>query len=460
MDGKADSSKSRRRILLLAVGVPVITVVVGLYTISKSFFFLKSEAGRLQGLISEAREEGLAITSTELNEGVDSPPPLLAKAVSRTRALLVQGVQTVRLFDSKGDFASSANMSAAKSYEQVIDLMEQHLENEPARVGNDWVLQPQLPPYWSVTAEMTSRALCLRAYQSIKNGDIESGFKDLRTIEKLARRVNLWPGQEGTLCAGLCIRDRLTTIMMLANEQPNNIPLLERLRAEAAKGTDIPSPFPSIRGHVFENLNRLKNPELQAAMAATFSATPTAGPALRPSKTDPMQALVRGDMPKETARQAAMARYLTLALPTYRKIKNNKSSWTTAATEWDKVLDKARSDGTPTGRHLSLVQNPFHDIDPCARHQIKQTGALAMLDAILYRAKHGDWPTDISQLGTEVKDPFSQKPLKVAKHGGFFRVYSFGPDGIDGGGLIEAEALKVRKYSDDVVILFPSKGVP
>lgn len=93
---------------------------------------------------------------------------------------------------------------------------------------------------------------------------------------------------------------------------------------------------------------------------------------------------------------------------------------------------------------LATVLTPVYSQAGDAVVKLKATRLVtkALVLAMVIHTKTGKFPTSLSQIPGEWKDPFNGQPLQLKVSEGGIRIYSVGPDGQDDGGVTTEELPK------------------
>ncbi|MBX3117713.1 MAG: hypothetical protein KF784_01510 [Fimbriimonadaceae bacterium] len=444
---------------LLVLGLPIAGVVIGVSMIGLSCSRLRSAAADVHDAIADARKAGLAVTNEDLKQGT-GPRAHLQAAIGITESLRPKGVlEGFILFDEFGMIGGDSALSVAAALEPAIKELQAHLQLEPSGIDTNWDIEPEWISSYGSTFEWVGRALCLRGYASIGNGDWTSGLADFDTVAKLARRADSWPCEQGVQAANSCLRDSRAVLIALAHKHRNNAKWLVSLREAMAKFDGVVDPTQSIRGALLRDLTILRNFDLLRPYGPAWEYS-YSRPGRQTLRTEFRKLVDHSEVPKLDRHKALMARYLRLMQPLWEQYEKSPVTRRDSPATWQAVIDHSRQSNDPIDSAFGLMENPFSEVDFAIRAQTRQVACLAMIDCLIYRQKTGAWPTTINDLPEKHVDLFRGIALSVTKKNGYFRVYSFGPNGFDDGGLDAAEASRARASSDDIVVLYPPGGYP
>ncbi len=131
------------------------------------------------------------------------------------------------------------------------------------------------------------------------------------------------------------------------------------------------------------------------------------------------------------AAKAIEARYLKLWISgaaVYSKSKN--AAQTQLA--MDQGIEASLNSIDPVGRTLMFFWTPIkYYLESETRTMATRQSLFTLMDALIFRATHGRFPKDPSELPTIGEDPYSGSSLQIANNGGVFTIYSVGENKTD-----------------------------
>ncbi len=138
---------------------------------------------------------------------------------------------------------------------------------------------------------------------------------------------------------------------------------------------------------------------------------------------------------------------------------------TKAALVYSLLLNPSSDPSEPIGKLLILVTQPPARDAAEAEARTAQNFELTRLGFLLaaYRADHGRYPLQLSELAPKYlaqvpADLFTGGPLAYRPQPNGYLLYSFGPNGLDDGGLRHEDRTEgVNEVSDDLVVQIPIK---
>ena len=83
---------------------------------------------------------------------------------------------------------------------------------------------------------------------------------------------------------------------------------------------------------------------------------------------------------------------------------------------------------------------------------------LALIAAIQYRNRSGNWPKDLKELGFSIADPYTDGEVRFRRDPDGFRIYSVDFAEVDDGGMFNHERSADRNARDLVLAAHPSWG--
>lgn len=393
------------------------------------------------------RQTGLPWTPADLSKPVpdsENAAPELKLALEQ-----MQGVDT----DSIAKCLNSGDLQTAKNLAQLmdpaLDTLSYAVKKPFADWKHDWKLGPLLTLPELANEKLLVKAFSLRARIRAKEGNANGAADDLRA----ARRLAAFAGQDPILI-GLLVQIAGEDLALQAAEEAaasfsGDADALQRLREAVEMPVDEPNFGFAMRGEAFNAVTIGRNPVFQSKGVID-------GEAGAPS-VDP-RSLASDGLPSDLRARATMDRLLEVWGEYGEFAKAHPNDPEALAGKMEEI---AKSLESKTSTSYQVAKKLFPVFSQAAnallRTQALDRATDALLGAMIEHARTGRYPDSIDEIPGKWIDPFTGGPLHIRVMPGNdgFRVYSFGSEKVDHGGMTSTELKDGSNDHSDVVASYP-----
>jgi len=418
--------------------VPVAVVAAALWT---AVVLPYARAG--QGL-SEARaaasRANVPVQAADLESGTVPPSANAALLYSRI-ADVAPDHKSDRLEQARQSLLRGDTVSALaelKNWDRGLELATQAAARPSCRFEHNWS-----EPLTTVFPEFSlmkgaAKALHLRAWARGLDGDVAGAVQDIQTLRQLARHSAMSPTMIGQLVA--CNVDSLaaTAARRVAAASRGDQAALAKVAAALGTEARFPDARKTLAGesYVMVYISRHADREL-VSTTATNPENQTASLAPR-------------WLPVPMARSAYEARALEFWSGVFEATDQHKED---PISQMEAVALRAKAvrlQSDPSYRLLAAYLPEMSLMANAYRKRVAyERTALALISALQYEAKSGQWPQS-----TAFVDPFNGTPLGTSASKDGFIVWSIGPDRLDDRGA-GPERNGKKGAADDIAAIVP-----
>ncbi len=341
-----------------------------------------------------------------------------------------------------------------KNHADLLSLAEQAAEKPRVDFGRDYDLGANLlfPEY--AACKRCVRILSIRAQWRAAKHDVKGAIEDLSHGFRIASVLKDEPLIIGMLVS---VADQAITLSAvrkcaaLLKDDPSTLSQIGQIIARESHTPDFEK---SLRGEMYMGLAMLRNVDqyggamnLLKSFGNDGSSKQNSVPPLDPAK------LVRTGLPTSTIARALIARHMEVWTNAKRKMDLHPGDPEGVARELDAINKDIDDHPTASNMFLLVIFPVFSQVGSAIVRDVADTRVTeALVAALIYRSKHGAFPNKIEDLPGKWIDPFDATPLRIARIGDSFRIYSVGPNKKDEGGQYRKET---GHQFDDIIAAYP-----
>lgn len=408
---------------------------------------------KLDATVAESRKLGLPWVASDLDPHPSIPDtenagPELMKACR----IIGSGKLSVRKAQAefkKGD--PTLVRQCLSQYGMAIRAAESASSKPRCHIERDYDLGPNLLlPEYSRWKDIVT-LLSIRAQMRSKSGDLAGTLSDIRTMGAIAKQAGADPLLIGMLVQVAMESIRVRSVESIAANWKSDPAKLERLRQATEKQRPETDFVGALRGEVYMAIALFRNWE--AFGGVRFLAGPEGSlPEVDPTK------IQRDGMPKGMVARGYLTRSLEYWNAVFESIRDGLNDPVQLSKRMDQLA--ARFEKLPglSYKPNAILMPVFGQAGiACARMDALQRATDAFLRVMVFRAKNGEYPSSLEDLGFREVDPFSNQPFHYSHASSSCRIYSVGTDGRDDGGVTRAERARGKQTSDryDEAIAYP-----
>jgi hypothetical protein len=411
---------------------------------------------QLPDLIAKYRAAGLPWEADDVRQApadpVDDAGPLLIKASDEMKTVGAKvDTGAIQRLAEEGKAQEAATLLAPEAGAIALAIQASR------KTGIDFLGDPDLdfgalPNFvYGTTVKLLCKLLAYKAEIDAKEGHADKAAIDLSAGFRLAALIT----QEHDIISGLIHIVSNNYLLSAAQScEAWEFDNLDELKSLQIVLSEVPAKISfadSLRGEAYLQLANCRNLlGLKPGDIAMYDSDDRYSGVRLQKRKPPMMTGV----PQEPGQKATMAAFLKVWVAAAPVLATDDPDQITAA------LDKAVAD----------EDDPKAKSDISGSFEFKEAGHAFMADrasvlatqalneALIYKSKHGNWPSSIDQLPGKWIDPFSGKHLLMTQRKGGFRVYSVGIDKVDDRGAAKSEVSTEQQSKQtgyDIVAAYP-----
>lgn len=309
-------------------------------------------------------------------------------------------------------------------------------------------------PEWA-TCKMFAKLFSLRAISAAGKGNEDKCISNIERIFRLSDQLRDDPAMIGALVSCAIKAIGFDATRRCASLFIDNQRALAKLAALPGRHTARSKVEQSIKFEVYQQLVVVRNPRFYGGPRGTLALVPAFEKTFgrRLDEKVNKQPYRRTGLPDGTVERAFANRVLEFWIEAKHKMDLHPGDDVAKANELQLLVDKVGRSTAFSNLILNILDEPYGDFGKLLS---KDPAYLSVTEAYLailrYRAKNGDFPVQLADVGSAWTDPFTGATLVYKRTWTGFRVYSVGPNRVDDGGIAPRES---DKTVDDIVALYP-----
>jgi len=426
-----------------------------------------SAAGELDGLVARAEKLGLPLTPEQMRHEKLEPGENAAD-LYRAMAEPLKSTESIR----KGEegtqalnavFAeSSKDLQAATGFfsklEPVLNLGLEASRRKGCDFEWNWDLGPSLefPEYMFLKDAV--KWLSARAVLRSRTGQFDLALEDLSASARIGGHLSEEPVLIGQLVRIACDAIVMRAANAIATFSERDSERLAKLAEAVQEFPPVADFVPGLQGEVFWgywtslNLSRYSDslfPEGHSddLRLAGFWSVYEQWRIFPPL------------IPTRLAERAYAATALKYWVELFEMQQQKKLSAREFSAEMDRRANRYATSRRPAEALASVLFPVFAQAGTAFEKTVaSRQSVLALIAAIQYRNRSGNWPKDLKELGFSIADPYTDGEVRFRRDPDGFRIYSVDFAEVDDGGMFNHERSADRNARDLVLAAHPSWG--